>query len=330
MSQRPDVMKLAVGRWPGILMNFGLDEKAVSGKHGPCPLCEGKDRFRVITLDGPLRWICNQCGGGDGMDMLMAITNLDFKQAADKLRPVVSGCAYVPPNRINKIDRKKFMKKNVELWKSGLNAHDNEVFQQYMAFRGLQVAEYERADLRLVPKLDYYNDDGKMAGQMPAMLARISTRDGKLASIHRTYLAALKEGGYKTKKKMTSSSREWRGGCIRLFDTRNEIRLIVAEGIETALSVRAHIFRGHGQLIPCWAAGSANAMENIAIPDHIKIVMVAGDNDNNYTGQKAAFVLANRLVVHDKRNVRVVLPRIAGDFNDELRHITQESKDVSG
>ena len=80
----------------------------------------------------------------------------------------------------------------------------------------------------------------------------------------------------------------------------------------------------------CWAAVSANAMENIAIPDHITHIMVAGDNDQNFTGQKAAYALANRLVVHDKRKVQVVLPPNEGDFNDEIRRTEDGQVSDSG
>jgi putative DNA primase/helicase len=334
VNNRTDVIKLAVGKWPSILMHFGVDERAVSGKHAPCPMCGGKDRFRMLQLDGPGNWICNQCGHGDGMDLLMGFTGQNFKQAAEALRPVVGGCHYVPPNVIKPKDRKKIMAKNVELWRSGIPVTDfkAELLHEYLAFRGLRREEYEPADLRLVEKLPFYDEDGNRKGQMPAMLARVCTRDGKLALIHRTYLGQQSDGGFKTKKKMTSSARDWKGGCVRLFNSTGSNRLIVAEGIETALSVRARIYRMHGTLIPAWAAVSADAMMNIALPEHITKVMVAGDNDTSFTGQKAAFTLANRLKVHDKRKVQVVLPNEPDtDFNDELKRITpQEVQNVSG
>lgn len=52
MGDRLDVRTVAQGRWPSILAAFGLDERALSGKHGPCPMCGGQDRFRFDDLDG--------------------------------------------------------------------------------------------------------------------------------------------------------------------------------------------------------------------------------------------------------------------------------------
>lgn len=323
MRTAPDVMKMATGKWPSLLMSCGLEERFLTGKHAPCPMCGGKDRFRVIELSGSLRWICNQCGNGDGMDLLMAFTNQNFKQAAEQIKPIVGGCSYSEtPNPLDKKERQRRMKKATELWASGVQ--DDEMLHLYMESRGLRPEEYVGADLRIAHNLPYYDDDGERKGSMPAMLARVSTRDGKLALIHRTYLHKREESfDFVTKKKMTQKARDWKGGCIRLFPTKDRgDQIIIAEGIETALSVRAHIFRKHGLLIPCWAAVSANAMENVALPIHLKKVMVAGDSDLTYTGQKAAFVLANRLHVHDKRKVQVVLPtKMDTDFNDEVREI---------
>jgi len=312
------VIKLAHGRWPSILMHFGVDEKAVSGKHGPCPICEGKDRFRLIDANDGGRWICNQCGSGDGMDMLMSVLNCDFNSAAKKLRPIVSGLPMTPPKRgPSGADKKRFMKNNVELWKDAVANHD--MLGDYLESRGLKPEEYVGADLRLHHAVPFYDEDGKFKKNMPAMLARISSREGKLAAIHRTYLFE-KDGVYIKNKKITKPSREWSGGAIRLFSTKDDPRLIVAEGIETALSVRAHIHRLHGDWLPCWSLVSANNLEKAAIPEHIKHIMVAGDNDASYTGQKAAFILANRLTVHDKRRTTVVLPNAPHcDFNDSLR-----------
>lgn len=56
---------------------------------GPCPMCGGKDRFRVQPNNKPNpRWMCRQCNprGGDPIAFLMAYSNIDFKTACDELR----------------------------------------------------------------------------------------------------------------------------------------------------------------------------------------------------------------------------------------------------
>ena len=65
----------AFGRWPEILLNLAPHlEPMVSRdrKHGPCPLCGGKDRARChndFSESGGV--FCNQCGGGaDGIAVL--------------------------------------------------------------------------------------------------------------------------------------------------------------------------------------------------------------------------------------------------------------------
>lgn len=40
-----DVAAAAIGRWPDLLTAVGIDTP-FNGKHGPCPACGGKDRFR--------------------------------------------------------------------------------------------------------------------------------------------------------------------------------------------------------------------------------------------------------------------------------------------
>jgi putative DNA primase/helicase len=319
-TDNQDVMRLAHGRWPHILMHFGVSEKAVSMKHGPCPICEGKDRFRLIDAANGGRWICNQCGHGDGMDLLMAILHCDFKSAAEKLRPLVYDFPISPPNKgPSTADKKRNLMNNIEMWKlAGTNSVGGEILTTYLKSRGLTEDEIRGADLRVHVDLPYYDDEGTFKKNMSCMLGRISSRDGKLAAIHRTYLHEDGEG-YKVKKKITPSSREWSGGAIRLFSTKDTDTLIVAEGIETALSARALAYRKSKILIPCWAAVSANNLEKLAIPEHIKHVIIAGDNDRTFTGQKAAAILANRLVVHDKRGAVVRTPLIPDtDFNDVL------------
>lgn len=56
---------------------------------GPCPMCGGRDRFRVQPngADGP-RWYCRQCGGGqwhDAIDLVQRLKHTDFADAVAML-----------------------------------------------------------------------------------------------------------------------------------------------------------------------------------------------------------------------------------------------------
>ena len=54
----------AHGKWRHILLQFGLTTKNLSGKHQPCPLCGGKDRWRYSDHDGNGSYFCSGCGPG--------------------------------------------------------------------------------------------------------------------------------------------------------------------------------------------------------------------------------------------------------------------------
>src|SRR4051794_31514443 len=70
------------GRWQGILTALGVPAKTLSNRHGPCPMCGGKDRFRFDDKDGRGTWICSRCGAGDGIELVKRLLNVDFKEAA--------------------------------------------------------------------------------------------------------------------------------------------------------------------------------------------------------------------------------------------------------
>ena len=95
-----DVVAAAVGHWPDLLAAVGIDIPR-RGKHGPCPACGGKDRFRLDDKGGRGTWICNQCGNGDGLDLLVRVTGKSTKEAAELLAPLVSGMEQPPhPRRL--------------------------------------------------------------------------------------------------------------------------------------------------------------------------------------------------------------------------------------
>lgn len=83
-----DVAGAACGHWPELLAAVGIDIPR-RGKHGPCPACGGRDRFRLDDRAGRGTWICNQCGSGDGLDLVCRVLSTTPKAAAELLAPLV-------------------------------------------------------------------------------------------------------------------------------------------------------------------------------------------------------------------------------------------------
>ena len=88
-----DIHERARGRWRAMLPALGVSERFLSGKHGPCPCCGGVDRFRWDDKDGDGTFYCNQCGPGNGIDLVMKVRKIAFKDAA---KLVAEQCGSAP------------------------------------------------------------------------------------------------------------------------------------------------------------------------------------------------------------------------------------------
>lgn len=79
-----DITVAAHARWPVVLHLLGIAVPA-HGQHGACPHCGGSDRFRFDDRDGRGTWICNQCGAGDGLDLVKLVNGLTAGKAAHEV-----------------------------------------------------------------------------------------------------------------------------------------------------------------------------------------------------------------------------------------------------
>lgn len=78
-----EITTQAVGKWQSIFSSLGID--VGNGKHCPCPVCGGKDRFRFDNKNGRGTYICNQCGSGDGLELIKNYYHCDAKEASNKV-----------------------------------------------------------------------------------------------------------------------------------------------------------------------------------------------------------------------------------------------------
>ncbi|ELF1049135.1 DUF927 domain-containing protein [Enterobacter asburiae] len=87
-----EVTTAAAGNWPYVLAGLSIDVPDSSRRHAPCPACGGTDRFRFDD-NGRGSFICNQCGAGDGLDLIKRVNNCDTTEAA-RLAASVLGIDY--------------------------------------------------------------------------------------------------------------------------------------------------------------------------------------------------------------------------------------------
>lgn len=295
----------ARGRWREILLRLGVADRFLRNKHGPCPLCGGKDRFRFDDKNGSGSYYCNQCGPGLGLMLLQKMNGWDYATACREVDEIIGtdrpmSATTRTPAPDPEIERDRRRRQIVEILEE---ADAPEIVRDYLAGRGLRTFPEVLRGHRGIA----YFDDGRARGRYPAVLAPVVGPDGQLQSAHRVYVAAVTE-----RKKTLPPVDTISGAAVRLFD--HDGALGVAEGIENAIACY-EMFS-----LPTWSALTTVGIESFVPPADLRRLVIFGDTDASFAGQKAAYVLAARLA-RERRDlaVEVALPDRAGvDWLDVL------------
>lgn len=300
---RPRTIDAAQGKWPNILSLFGMERSFLSGKHGPCPMCGGTDRFRFDNKEGRGTYFCSSCGAGNGMDLVQKLKGWDFRTAASEIDRIVGNCEFQPSKpAMDDAKRKRLLN---DLWQAGRTISHQDQAGAYLAARGLPLPA-NRAALRFVPSTRATDGINR-----PAMVAMVTGPDGMAASLHRTFL------GPEGKAHMDMPRALMPGGipegcAVRLSSVHGH-RLGIAEGIETALAASAL----HD--MPVWAAINATMLAKWKAPEGVTEVVVFGDNDAKFGGHAAAYAVAHRIACQKGMTADVrIPPRVGTDWADVL------------
>ena len=290
----------AVGRWPMILRQMGVDDSFLTGKHGPCPVCGGKDRFRFTDYEQRGMWICNQHGSGDGWNLLEDVCGLSFKEACREVEKLIPTIKIEPAKRPDTAKARAALNAMRELAVPTDQVPD---VAEYLAGRGLEVPP----GIQAAKSLPYYEDKIEV-GRYPVMLGKMVLPNNKPVSYHRTYISNGKKAPVDSPRKMMPPAQSIEGAAIRLYPAAEVLG--IAEGIETAIAAKM----GFG--IPVWSSVTAEGMKSFEPPEGVTEVVIFGDNDSSFTGQLAAYQLANRLYRSVK--VKVEIPP-SGDWADWIK-----------
>ena len=285
MTDARDLTLTLGGRW---YRRFGA---------APCPICQPERRKgqNALTLADGQRGLVLHCKKS-------ACGFSDILTAAG-----ITPGTYQPPDPAELARRRAEAKAEAE--KRARQAHrlwqeaqpiDGTVGETYLRGRGITCALPDT--LRFHPACWHVT-----AQRFPALVARIDKAEG--FAVHRTYLRADGTGKADAEpaKAMLGAVQ---GGAVRLTDGPGP--LVVAEGIETALSLACGLLRAPAMI---WAALSTSGIRGLRLPDLPGRLTIAPDGDA--AGREAAHALAER--AHALGWAVSLLPAPNGrDWNDIL------------
>lgn len=273
-----EVTTAAEGRWPYVLAGLSIDVPDSSRRHAPCPACGGKDRFRFDD-NGRGSFICNQCGAGDGLDLIKRVNNCDTTEAAQLAADVLGidyRAAESAPDAASQRQRQL--------------AADRQQREQERQKQAAEDAEQRRATfarlytgmrLRSIQgESEYLQSKGLTGFKYPLMpdgslLLELVDESGAVA-------AAQTITPHGEKRLLTGSAK--RGAYHAVNAPESPQSVLIAEGLATALSV--HLMRPDALAVAAIDAGNLLPVAEVMRRKHPKAqIIIAADNDHHQNGE---------------------------------------------
>ena len=323
-----DVHRAISGRWRETLVDFGIDPACLTGRHAPCPVCGGKDRFRFDDLDRRGTWICSQaCNdgrkAGDGLTLARLVNRWSFVEALNAFSAYLGMDGRVvdrkapPPTAPRKVEVAMATQRVRDLLSTVTRPDMVADVVSYLTSRGVWPLPAD-CELYAHVGLEYRRKgEGKTwasEGVFPCLVAPVKDVYGETVTVHATYLengqklSRFDHAGIGMPARKILSPMTGRIGCAVRLAPLNGDTLGIAEGLETALSSQ----RIHG--LPVWSVLNTALMAAFMPPPGINRVVVFADRD--VAGMKAAWDLSKQL--EGRCTVDLELPP-AGDWNDVAR-----------
>ncbi|WP_312838655.1 DUF927 domain-containing protein [Pantoea piersonii] len=268
----------AANRWPMVLSQLGIDVPRSPRQHAPCPACGGKDRFRFDDK-GRGSFFCNQCGAGDGLDLIQKVNQCGTTEAA-RMAADVLGIDY----RVTETDQKAASQRRQQLDEQR-HQHEQQRQQKDAAEaeqrRNSFVSHYQRlAEQTTQGESEYLIGRGLDGFTLPCL------PDGSillpLVDESGTVAAAQTITPQGEKKVLYGSAKR---GAWHLVNQLHDVsEIIIGEGLATTLT--AHLMRPTSLAVVALDAGNiptvAETMRRL-YPN--TAIIIAGDNDWHEPGE---------------------------------------------
>lgn len=313
-----DARRSAQGRWPDILRGLGVPAECLRDKHGPCPHCSGKDRFRFDDKEGRGTYVCNNCGSGDGFALLELVHGWSAKQCLEQVGSYLGLDSKAPAPRIDLA--------TVEL----RNAQARALADTEKANRSLEAAERAKAlwDKASPPPFQHGYLQAKgidpvgvrlLAGNDgPTLLVPLFDAEGRLWSVQRIYLGKDDVGADTWHKRHLKGG--MKAGCFLMLGQPSG-RVLVCEGYATGASL--YQCTGHAVAVAFDAAGLLRVSAILKAKYPGCQVVIAADNDAFKDGNPGLTAARKAAKKNGVPVVYPVFPDHQGrlkDWNDMHQH----------
>jgi putative DNA primase/helicase len=296
-----NTVSAAKGRWPQLLSALGINV-APHGHHSACPVCGGKDRFRFDNREGRGTWICNQCGAGDGLNLVERKLDISVKEAAVKVAEILGEVQPLTVHHDEAAEQKQ--KDHARHRAAGqaralVNAARKAAGNAYLKNKGWP----DKEALNLQGSGLHVGGIDFAAGDLVIPLYDLSGHLVNAQLINGAGKKCTLAGGQVT-------------GAAHHFEGNDNTVIWMAEGYATGLTI--HALTGETVYVKMGANNFPHLSECLREKYPDALLLMAADNDENGTGQKKAKEAANLV------NGKVAIPLIAGDWNDVFM---QEGRD---
>ncbi|MER9363650.1 toprim domain-containing protein [Mesorhizobium sp. M0500] len=278
-------------------------------------------RLKAVGGKAAGKWVDESSGEhGDLLDVIEQSCGLvDFREVADEARRFLS--MPLPPPQPLGSHRQPAATRGSPDAARRLFAMSHPIAgtlaERYLAGRGILLSTHERA-LRFHPGC-YYRD--LVTGErrtLPALIAAVTSLDGRITGLQRTYLSSGLDPSGKVGKAPVADPRRslghLLGNGIWLGQQSDAPLMAAGEGFETMASLRTVM-----PALPLAGATSANHLAGLIFPPGCRRLYIAADADA--AGRHGIERLSQR--AGEAGILALVLRPQLGDFNDDLRHLGQ-------
>ncbi|EJY1764768.1 TPA: DUF927 domain-containing protein [Klebsiella pneumoniae subsp. pneumoniae] len=267
-----EVTQAAADRWPTVLAGLHIDVPDSPRRHGPCPACGGSDRFRFDD-GGRGSFICNQCGAGDGLDLIRKVNKCDTTEAA-RLAAEVLGIDYRVDERNEEAVRQRREQMEAERQQRE-QVRQQKASEEAEQRQSVFVGHWQRLTNAAASGESQYLTGKELSGFTFPILA-----DGSLllslVDDTGTVTAAQTITPQGEKRLLTGSAKRGAYHAVNVADAPQSV--LIAEGLATALSV--HLIRPEALTVCAIDAGN---LQPVAQAMHQRYpnaqIIIAADND---------------------------------------------------